>query len=112
MGIYVFGISLFWIVYGILTLVGIAPISKQYQGYSWSQQYRRSCGISWLLLGGPLMALYLVSRFIPGPSWSWIIWTLLAVIPGLSYAIRMYQKFQTLRSSSQNGHPSLGRKKP
>ena len=55
--------SIFWILYGIAGLFGIQNIPSKYKGYSWTKEYIRSQGISWLLIGVPWFILYLVYTF-------------------------------------------------
>ena len=58
--------SAFWTLYGIAGLLGYQNIPKKFKGYSWTKEYIRHQGISWLILGVPLLVLYLiVNYFIP-----------------------------------------------
>ena len=55
--------SIFWIGYGILGLFGIQNISAKYKGHSWTKEYIRKQGITWLLVGVPCFAFYLIRTF-------------------------------------------------
>lgn len=58
--------SVFWTLYGIAGLFGYQNIPKRFKGYSWTKEYIRHQGITWLMLGVPLLMLYLiVNHFIP-----------------------------------------------
>ena len=54
--------SVFWTIYGIVGLFGYQRIPKNFHGYSWTKQYIRMNGISWLMMGVPLLALYAVVK--------------------------------------------------
>ena len=58
--------SVFWTLYGIVGICGYQNIPKKFKGYSCTKEYIRHQGISWLILGVPLLVLYLiVNYFIP-----------------------------------------------
>ena len=58
--------SEFWTLYGIAGLFGYQNIPKKFKGYSWTKEYIRLQGITWLMLGVPLLMLYFVVHyFIP-----------------------------------------------
>ena len=58
--------SVFWTLYGIVGLFGYQNIPKKFKGYSWTKEYIRLQGITWLMLGVPLLMLYLfVNHLIP-----------------------------------------------
>lgn len=58
--------SVFWTLYGIAGLFGYQNIPKKFKGYSWTKEYIRLQGITWLMLGVLLLMLYLVVHyFIP-----------------------------------------------
>lgn len=52
--------SIFWILYGIAGVLGFQNIPTKYKGYSWTRNYIRCQGISWLMLGLPWLVLYLL----------------------------------------------------
>lgn len=49
---FLWGISVFWIVYGILGILGIQKIPEKYKYKSWTPDYIRMNGMAYLLLGG------------------------------------------------------------
>ena len=58
--------SVFWTLYGISGLFGYQNIPKKFKGYSWTKEYIRLQGITWLMLGVPLLMFYLfVNHLIP-----------------------------------------------
>ena len=58
--------SVFWTLYGIAGLFGYQNIPKKLKGYSWTKEYIRLQGITWPMLGVPLLMLYFVVHyFIP-----------------------------------------------
>ena len=54
---------IFWIGYGVLGLFGIQNIPAKYKGHSWTKHYIRKQGITWLIVGVPWLAFYLVRTF-------------------------------------------------
>ena len=56
--------SVFWILYGIAGLLGFQNIPAKYKGYSWTKDYTRSQGLTWLILGLPWFGFYLVRTFL------------------------------------------------
>ena len=58
-----FVMSIFWIGYGILGLFGIQNIPAKYKGHTWTKEYIRKQGITWLLVGVPWLAFYLIRTF-------------------------------------------------
>ena len=52
--------SIFWIGYGILGIFGIQNIPAKYKGHGWTKDYIRKQGITWLIVGVPWLAFYLV----------------------------------------------------
>lgn len=58
--------SIFWIGYGILGLFGIQNIPAKFKGHTWTNAYKRTQGLNWLILGLPWLVFYFVStRHIP-----------------------------------------------
>ena len=55
--------SIFWILYGIMGLFGVQNIPPQHKGRSWTKDYIRCQGLSWLMLGVPWLAFYLINTF-------------------------------------------------
>lgn len=47
----------FYILYGILGLLGIQMIPTNFKGYSWTKMYKRKAGIGWLMFGIPLVII-------------------------------------------------------
>ena len=48
-------------VYGLLYLLGIPHVAPKYRNRTWTRRYQRSCGIGWLMIGIPWLALYVLS---------------------------------------------------
>ena len=56
-----FGIGIFWCIYGILGLFGIQNIPEKYKrGTEFEKEYKRFRGINWLILGVSLLFLCLI----------------------------------------------------
>jgi len=56
--------SVFWILYGIAGLLGFQNIPTKYKGHSWTKDYIRSQGLTWLILGLPWFGFCLVRTFL------------------------------------------------
>ena len=48
-------------VYGLLYLLGIPHVAPKYRNRTWTRRYQRTCGIGWLMIGIPWLALYVLS---------------------------------------------------
>ena len=60
------GMSIFWILYGIAGLFGFLNIPSKFKGYSWTKEYIRSQGITWILLGVPYFVLsFVLPAYLP-----------------------------------------------
>ena len=46
-------LSTFWVIYGIVGILGFQIIRSEYRGHRWTKTYVRLLGVSWLLLGVP-----------------------------------------------------------
>ena len=44
-------VGLFWTIEGLFKLAGLQQIDPKFQGYSWTERYKKRISISWLLLG-------------------------------------------------------------
>lgn len=53
-------LGIFYSIYGILGLFGVQVISSEYKGKKWTKGYICCRGVSWLLLGFPWLAFYLI----------------------------------------------------
>ncbi len=87
--------SLFWTTYGIFGVLGFQKISPRYRGHSWTKDYIRRQGISWLLLGIPWLvfnraAIRFHADIAAGPQFL----TLLALaIPSLLFSFAQEKKY-------------------
>lgn len=86
----------FWTMYGIAGLCGYQRIPKRCENQSWTKQYIRSSGISWLLLGIPWMLLYAMGR-VWNFHWAIVIGLALAFsLPSVWYSVWMEQKYKVM----------------
>lgn len=92
--------SIFWTLYGIAGLFGIQNIPSKFKGYSWTKEYIRCQGITWLMLGVPLLVLYLiVNRFVPESEIHADILTfsvIILAIPSIIYSFVWEKKYERL----------------
>lgn len=91
--------SVFWILYGIVGLLGFQNIPAKYKGHSWTKDYIHSQGLNWLILGLPWFRFYLVRTFLlaeidtTGMS---VIILLLLSIPALIVSICTEKKYKAM----------------
>ena len=92
--------SIFWIGYGILGIFGIQNIPAKYKGHSWTKDYIRKQGITWLIVGVPWLAFYLVRiLLIPDADLNTGIEVLILIalsLPALISTIILEKKYKAL----------------
>ena len=92
--------SVFWILYGIAGLLGIQNIPKRFKGYSWTKEYIRLQGITWLMLGVPLLMLYLIAEcFIPETNLNvelLVIGILVLASPSVVFTYKWEKKYEKM----------------
>ena len=98
--------SVFWIGYGIVGLIGFQNIPAKYKGHSWTKAYIRSQGMNWLILGLPWFGFYLVRTFLlaelditTGMS---VVILLLLSIPALIVSIVLEKKWKAMLATEQS----------
>lgn len=98
--------SVFWIGYGIVGLIGFQNIPAKYKGHSWTKAYIRSQGLNWLILGLPWFGFYLVRTFLlaelditTGIS---VVILLLLSIPALIVSIVLEKKYKAMLATEQS----------
>lgn len=93
-------LSVFWIIYGIAGLFGFQNIPAKYKGHSWTKDYIRCQGATWLMLGLPLFAFYLLWTFFfadaPVHPGSIVLIVLVLAIPSLMFTITWEKKYKAL----------------
>ena len=99
--------SVFWIAYGTAGLFGFQQIPSKYRGYPWTKDYIRHQGVSWLMLGLPLLAFYLIlTRFFADPELHAGLIALIVLIlgvPSVIFTILWEKKYKTfLDQESKN----------
>ena len=92
--------SVFWTLYGIAGLLGYQNIPKKFKGYSWTKEYIRLQGITWLMLGVPLIMLYLiVNHFIPKENLNaelLVLSMLVLAIPSVVFTYKWEKKYEKM----------------
>lgn len=94
---FLWGISAFWIVYGILGVLGIQKIPEKYKYRSWTPDYIRMNGIAYLLLGGCWFILGFVLRALSLPLLQELGLGLLFALPAVGYALYADRKTKAWR---------------
>lgn len=79
--------SVIWMIYGILGLLGIQYIPKKYRGTKVATAYKRFSGLSWFLLGFPWFLIWLVAHN-HNPAPLTLLWILVVcAAPAITYSI-------------------------
>ena len=92
--------SAFWTLYGIAGLLGYQNIPKKFKGYSWTKEYIHLQGITWLMLGVPLLMLYLiVCYFVPEKNLNaelLVLGMLVLAIPSIVFTYKWEKKYEKI----------------
>ena len=92
--------SVFWTLYGVAGLLGYQNIPKKFKGYSWTKEYIRLQGITWLMLGVPLLMLYLIVKyFIPETNLNaelLVLSMLVLAIPSIVFTYKCEKKYEKM----------------
>ena len=92
--------SAFWTLYGIAGLLDYQNIPKKFKGYSWTKEYIRLQGITWLMLGVPLLMLYLfVNHLIPEENLNaelLVLSMLVLAIPSIVFTYKWEKKYEQM----------------
>ncbi|WP_418632339.1 hypothetical protein [Ruthenibacterium lactatiformans] len=101
--------SLFWIGYGIVGLIGFQNIPEKYKGHSWTKDYIRKQGITWIILGLPWFGFYLVRTFplseINISTGNTVVILIMLSIPALIGSIVLERKYKALLSAEIDSKP-------
>ena len=93
-------ISIFWTLYGIAGIFGFQNIPTKYKGYSWTKDYIRCQGKSWLMIGLPWLAIYLMRTFcfadIHISMGLMVLIFFVISIPAIAYTVIWEKKFKDL----------------
>lgn len=92
--------SIFWIIYGIAGILGFQHIHPKYKGYSWTKEYIRCQGVTWLMLGVPLLAFErIIAYFFADTHISFgviIVIYLVLATPSLIFTVIYEKKYNAL----------------
>ena len=100
MNIFLF-LGIFWSIYGVLGLFGFQVIPSKYKGKSWTKSYIRCRGVSWMLLGFPWLACYIVIHNMNIKYFIVVIIYTIVSIPSIIYTIAYDRKYKPLLKNSQ-----------
>lgn len=89
--IFVFGVI--WTLYGLAGLLGVQKIQKKFQDQTWTKQYIRSQGVSWLLLGIPWISLALATDNLNLGPWMMLPLILGCTIPAFLYTLALNRTY-------------------
>lgn len=100
--------SIFWLVYGILGLLGVQVILEEYKGRTWTKSYIRCRGASWVILGIPWLFFYLIVRDMEMNKLIWLIILAAISLPSVIYSIFFERKYKAMLKSEQEDNLSGG----
>ena len=83
----IWAIGIFWIVYGILGILGIQNIPERYRYKSWTPDYMRANGIGMVILGVSWVILGIVLKLRPLPLLPSLGLAVVFSLPALVYAL-------------------------
>ena len=96
-------LSIFWIGYGIVGLIGFQNIPAKYKGHSWTKDYIRKQGVTWLVLGLPWLGFYVARTFFLAEAnistGMAIVILLLLAAPALITTIILERKYKAMLSA-------------
>lgn len=89
--------SVFWIIYGVLALLGVQSIPEKYKGSGFEKEYKRYYGIGWLLLGIPEFVFWVVVRNMDTSNvMPFVIVIIVIGLPSIIYGFVMERKYKKL----------------
>ena len=97
-------LSVVWIVYGIIGILGLQKVPPEYQGHSWTKKYSREQGLSFLTLGVPWLIFDRVLTILSmdmTPILRLVILAVLAV-PSILYTSAIDKKYKALLSDEED----------
>lgn len=97
-------LSIFWIAYGIVGLLGFQIIPPKFKGHRWTKDYIRCQGKGWLVLGIPWLVLSLV---LPDTSIGVGITMLImiaAASPSLIYSVLLDKKYNVILANEKENN--------
>ncbi len=94
--------GIFWICYGIAGLFGYQNIREKYKGHSWTKDYIRCQGITWLLLGLSWLGIYGAFYKNPPEALALLVILILGALPGLGYSFYVDRKFKKRLKESEH----------
>ena len=83
----IWAIGIFWIVYGILGILGIQNIPERYRYKSWTPDYMRANGIGMVIFGVSWVILGIVLKLRPLPLLPSLGLAVVFSLPALVYAL-------------------------
>ena len=86
-------LGIFWTLYGIVGILGFQAVNAKYKNHDWTKNYIRCRGISWLMIGIPLLILYLLAYNKNINSLVMCLLILLCGIPSIAYTIINDRKY-------------------
>ena len=93
----VWAISVFWIGYGILGILGIQNIPEKYKYQSWTQDYIRMNGIGFVVFGISWFILGIVLKVYPLPLLPGFGLAVVFSLPAVGYALYADRKTKVWR---------------
>lgn len=89
----ILSLGIFWTLYGIAGILGFQVINRKYRNHDWTTNYIRYRGISWLMLGVPLLILCLLTYGRDIDRLVMCLLILLCGVPAIGYTIINDRKY-------------------
>ena len=92
----ILSLGIFWTLYGLAGLFGFQVIADPYKGHDWTKAYIRRCGISWLILGIPMLILFFFAAGHPVSRPLMVLLILLCGTPSVLYSFAGERKYRRM----------------
>ena len=94
-------LGIFYTIRGIAGMMGHSIVREEYEGYCWTKEYKKSIGISYLILGVPYIILGACGILDGIKLLHGIVLILLTSIPSFVYSLYIDKKYKVKYESEQ-----------
>ena len=93
--------GIFWSIYGILGLFGIQYIPPTYRGKSWTPDYIRCRGVTWVLVGFPWLVFFLAAHSMNIERLIAVIILIAISTPSILYTVVYDRRYRAMLKNGQ-----------
>ena len=94
-------LGIFYTIRGIAGMMGHSIVREEYEGYCWTKEYKKSIGISYLILGVPYIILGACGILDGIKLLHGIVLILLTSIPSFVYSLYIDKKYKVKYENEQ-----------